>query len=101
MIAEARKLVEGGKWSRAGAVLARQVLEEQLEAVLGPDVCRCSARARFLVLEEKLGRGVARELAYVYGRLSGVCHYHPYDLGPTREELLGWIDVVERAGAVG
>jgi hypothetical protein len=30
----------------------------------------------------------------VWAALSGACHYHPYDLAPTREELRGWRDVV-------
>lgn len=30
----------------------------------------------------------------VWSALSHSCHYHPYDLAPTREELEAWRDAV-------
>ena len=38
---------------------------------------------------------VGRRASHVWGVLSGASHYHPYDLTPTREELVTWCDTLQ------
>ena len=55
----------------------------------------CSARAQLLCLGKHIGDEPLGQRAHVaWATLSGACHYHAYDLAPTREELRGWRDVV-------
>ena len=80
-----------GLWPRAAAVLGRQALEAKILLLIGDDFGACSMRAQLLILEEKIGRARAGELGLVYGALSEVCHYHPYQSAPVESELRGWI----------
>ena len=43
---------------------------------------------------KRSGASAHQRAHVVWAALSGACHYHPYDLAPTREELRGWRDVV-------
>jgi hypothetical protein len=58
-------------------------------------------RRRSCCLGRYLGdQPLAQRAHVVWSALSASCHYHVYDLAPTREELQGWRDsvseVVER-----
>jgi hypothetical protein len=87
-----------GLWPRAAVLLARQSLEVALAtywSAKAPGVESCSTRAQLLCLghwlsNERLGR----RAHHVWSVLSGASHYHPYDLAPTREELVVWCDTV-------
>ena len=88
-------LATQGLWPRAAAVLGRQALEAKILSLIGDEFAECSMRAQLLVLEEKIGRNRAGELAFVYGSLSEACHYHPYQPDPVASELRGWIGLAQ------
>lgn len=87
-----------GLWPRAATLLTRQALEVALRTFWSkraPGVEACSARAQLLCLGRFIGDEPLGYRAHmVWSVLSSACHYHPYDLAPTREELLGWRDAV-------
>jgi len=93
-----------GLWPRAAAVLTSQALEVAIATFWGvqaPGVEACSRKAQLLCLGRYLGDEPLGQRAHVaWSGLSGSCHYHVYDLAPTREELQAWRDsvfeVVER-----
>ncbi len=101
----ARRLVEGpdpgtrGLWPRAALLLTRQALELALDRLWQrrePGLEFCSARAQFLCLGAYLGdAGLAREAHAAWQSMSRGCHYRPYELPPTAEELTRWLDVVD------
>lgn len=102
----ARRLVEDGDpgtrglWPRAALLLARQALELAVDDVWRrrePGLEHCSARAQFLCLGPYLGDdSLAREAHVAWYAMSDGCHYRPYELPPTAEELARWLDVVDR-----
>ena len=56
-----------------------------------------TARGQFLALRLYLADdGLAAEGHATWSLLSRACHHHPYDLQPSRDEVLGWIDAAER-----
>ncbi len=93
-----------GFWPRAAALLTRQALEVAIATFwskTAPGVEACSRKAQLLCLGRYLGDESLAQRAHVaWSALSGSCHYHVYDLAPTREELQAWRDsvfeVVER-----
>jgi hypothetical protein len=90
-----------GLWPRAAVLLKRQALEVALKtywSAVAPGVETCSARAQLLCLGPYLGdAGVARRAHQAWTALSRAAHFHPYELPPTREELLAWHEVVLEA----
>jgi hypothetical protein len=101
----ARRLVEGpdpgtrGLWPRAALLVTRQALELALDRLWQrrePGLESCSARAQFLCLGPYLGdAALAREAHAAWQSMSRGCHYRPYELPPTAEELTRWLDVVD------
>jgi hypothetical protein len=87
-----------GLWSRAAVLLARQSLEVALKtywSVKAPGIEECSTRAQLLCLGAYVGDDdLGRRANQVWAVLSRASHVHPYELSPTREELLTWIDTV-------
>ena len=82
---------------RGAAMLARQALEGALHEALeadGVDPVRMSFRTQLECLRHlrELGE-LARDAAYVWAALSRVTHYHGYELPPTREALIGWMEM--------
>ena len=110
LLAEVDQLLEhpslgtAGLWPRAAALLTRQALEVAIATYwskAAPGVEVCSRRAQMLCLRRYLGdEALAQRAHVVWSSLSAGCHYHVYDLAPTREELQGWretvMEVVER-----
>lgn len=106
LLAEARRLVDRpdapleGCWPRATALLARQALEEALDAFWDekkPDVRSVRAQQpKLLCLPSYLDGATARQAAHVWVMLSGACHHHAYDLPPTVDELTTWLDQVDQ-----
>ncbi len=90
-----------GLWPRAAALLARQSLESALRvywsrAAMGAH--EVNTRAQLLCLGHYLSdEPLARRIHQVWASLSGACHHHPYELAPTRDELLAWCDGVADA----
>jgi hypothetical protein len=81
---------------RAAAVLARQALEAalaELWTARGLTLAGCSTRAQLACLRSYLGDDrLAADIQHTWGALTGVCHHHPYELGPTATELRAWLD---------
>jgi len=110
ILASARSLLDRastettGLWPRAAVLLQRQALEVSLKtywSAKAPGVEECSTRAQFLCLGTYLrmssgskGADVARRAHQAWAALSSAPHFHPYELVPTREELLAWDEVV-------
>jgi hypothetical protein len=60
-----------------------------------PGVEECSTRAQLLCLGRFLeDPEIARRAYQTWGALSRAAHFHPYELPPTREELVAWTEVV-------
>lgn len=85
-----------GLWPRACAVLIRQALEGAVSEVLRvrlPGSQAANRRVQFLCLGRALGdRGRARELGYVWGRISEVLHQGAGGLPPSEVQLRGWLE---------
>jgi len=115
LLAEARAIITRsdsattGVWPRAATYLARQALEEAIDefwrrgdaaiATLND----CSMETQMACLPQFLDPVLARQVGYVWTALSGACHFHPYELGPTAEELDRWlydVDLVVAATSV-
>jgi hypothetical protein len=104
ILASARRLLDRasadtrGLWPRAAVLLQRQALEVGLKtywSAKAGGVEECSARAQFLCLGAYLrNEPVARRAHLSWTALSRAAHFHPYELPPTREELLAWNDAV-------
>lgn len=110
ILASAKQLIERsssdtrGLWPRAAVLLQRQALEVALKtywSAKARGVEECSTRAQFLCLGSYLrNEPVSRRAHLAWTALSRAAHFHPYELPPTREELLAWHDsVLEIVGA--
>jgi hypothetical protein len=105
LLAAARSMIErpaettAGVWPRAAALLARQALEVSLKtywSAKSSGTEEVSMRAQLLCLEAMISDDdIARRAHGAWGALSRACHYHAYELAPTREELLAWCEDVE------
>jgi len=104
LLASAHSLIERhstdtrGLWPRAAVLLTRQSLEVALKtywSLKAPGTEECSTRAQLLCLGAYAGDDdMGRRANQVWTMLSSASHVHPYELSPTREELLTWIDTV-------
>lgn len=87
-------------WGRGGAVLARQAIELSLEefwAQRAMPMMLASGRGQFLGLRLYFSDPDATTEGYVtWALLSRACHHHPYELQPTRDEVLAWVEAAER-----
>jgi hypothetical protein len=104
LLAAARSLADRpdvntrGLWPRAAVLLARQSLEVALKtywSAKAPGVEESSLRAQLLCLGTWVSdEPLARRGHQAWSALSRASHHHPYELTPTRDELLGWFDTV-------
>lgn len=89
-----------GMWPRAAVLLARQSLEVGLKtywSAKARGVEECSARAQLLCLGAYIADDeLAGQASQAWGALSRAAHFHPYELPPTREELVGWCDTIAK-----
>ncbi len=86
-------------WGRAAAVLGRQAVESSLQEFWtrhSPEMTASTARGQFLAVRLFLDERVAADGHATWSLLSRACHHHPYDLQPSRDEVVGWIDAAER-----
>jgi hypothetical protein len=88
------------RWQRAAAIVTRAALELALDEFWrnrARGVADSFAmRSKMLCLPTYLGDPQQAHAAYqVWASLSGACHRHAYDLEPTIDELLGWIEAVD------
>src|SRR2546430_11692800 len=90
-----------GLWRRAAAMLGRQALEGSLAELWRSQASgleEASFRTQFLCLPAFLGNkdALAGRVNHVWWSLTRVCHYHPYRLSPTVDELTDWLDTIEQ-----
>lgn len=89
-----------GRWPRAAAALGRQSIEAALADFWRknePSLAESSYRAQLLSLPVYHNDPqLAREVSSAWGQLSRACHYHPYELPPTQQELQYLLGVVSR-----
>lgn len=87
-----------GLWARASAMLARQALEGALREFLlaeAPGAQEAPFRTQLLLLRSlHRDRDLATRAAYAWVALTHATHHEGYELGPTAEELRGWIETV-------
>jgi hypothetical protein len=87
-----------GLWPRAAVLLARQSLEVALKtywSAKAAGVEESSMRAQLLCLGTWVSNEpLARRAHQAWSALSRASHHHPYELTPTRDELIGWFDTV-------
>ncbi len=105
LLVHARALLDGEgassirPWPRACALLTRQALEELLAchwAQLGwSGLTDASARSQFICLATLEDTPLTGSVTVTWVELSNACHLHAYELAPTADELLRWIEVVE------
>jgi hypothetical protein len=86
-------------WPRTAALLARQALEQAVDArwaampaTLG--MRQANMHSQLISLPCYLDPDLARQIAYTWAALSNACHYRPYELAPNSAELISWIDDV-------
>jgi hypothetical protein len=104
LLTAARSLVDRpggdtrGLWPRAAVFLARQSLEVALKTYWSAKAAgaeESSMRAQLLCLGTWVSdEPLARRAHQVWSALSRASHHHPYELTPTRDELIGWFDAV-------
>lgn len=59
-----------------------------------PGLEHCSTHAQLLCLGEYIrDRTLVRSTVAAWADLSCACHHHPYELGPTGDELDAWLVV--------
>jgi hypothetical protein len=84
-----------GVWPRAAALLARQALEQGIEAYWrrrGVALDRLSTRPQLICLSRYLGnKDLAGRAAHAWSSLTRACHHHPYELSPSHAELRNWL----------
>jgi hypothetical protein len=89
-----------GLWPRAAALLARQALEQSLDAfwkTKGLPLASLPMRPQLLCLPRYLDDApLAATLSHTWTALTHACHHHPYELPPTTGELLQWIAITRR-----
>ena len=84
-----------GVWPRATALLARQALESGLDDLWhrrAPSLTDCSLKAQLLCLRSYIDSNTAERAAHTWVVLSRACHHHPYELSPTADELVSWVE---------
>ncbi|CAG7643560.1 hypothetical protein [Actinacidiphila bryophytorum] len=79
---------------RGAAFALRAALESAVDTALkatpSAPAPHTSTRAKLLCLRGSTDAETARRARAVWVLLCLGCHYHQYDLGPTREEVLAW-----------
>ncbi|WP_436791972.1 hypothetical protein [Yinghuangia sp. YIM S10712] len=89
---------------RGAAFALRAALEAAVAATLSSasvEVTAGGSRARFLCLRFCVDASTARRAKAVWGALCVACHYHHYELGPSKEQVLSWhADVVAVLGCL-
>ena len=89
-----------GIWPRAAALLARQALEQGLDAYWrgrGLKLADLATKSQLICLADYLGdSGIAGRASHAWSSLTRACHHHPYELQANHAELKDWLDAVEQ-----
>jgi hypothetical protein len=87
-----------GIWPRAAALLARQALEQGLDAYWrgrGVALHNIGTRPQLICLLAYLpDTDVAARASHAWSCLTRACHHHPYELPPGHAELKSSLDAV-------
>lgn len=78
---------------RGAAFALRAALEAAVAATLSAasvEVTAGGSRARFLGLRVCVDASTARRAKALWGALCLACHYHQYELGPSKEQVRSW-----------
>ena len=104
LLAAAQRLLDrpdartAGIWPRAAAILARQALEQGLDAYWRSKGLRLDALAtkpQLICLGAYLtDGGIAGRASHAWAALTHACHHHPYEVHASPAELSSWIDTV-------
>ncbi len=101
----ARRLCVSTEWStlpwstRAVALLVRQSVETWLGeywAFTSPVMTTVPRRAQFLMLHDRLPAAAVAEAHGTWSQLSHACHHRVFDLEPSRDQAVRWIEQAER-----
>jgi hypothetical protein len=92
-----------GLWPRAAAMLGRQSLEASLAEFWRSQAAgleEASFKTQLLCLPAFLGTkdSLAGRINHVWWSLTRVCHYNPYRLSPTVDELTDWLETIASFG---
>ncbi len=91
------------RWPRAAAGLIRQAIENSLIvywASFEPSMIEASMRAQLLAVRVDFpDEELAESVSAAWASLSRACHYHPYELAPTAEELQANAETAQRFAA--
>lgn len=93
-VLDGRHAVSSSQLSRMAALLARQALEEVVDALCGPEMRRASMRSRLLYLRVLVDSHTANRAGIAWSGLSQACHQHAYELTPTTAEVGYLMDLV-------
>lgn len=87
---------DGGQL-RGAAIALRTAVELAVDAFLEgavPGLSKVTMRAKMLCLPGYAHSKVARRARTTWSHLCLACHYHQYEIGPTREQVGVWRDEV-------
>ena len=104
LLAAAQRLLErpdartAGIWPRAAALLARQALEQGLDAYWRSKdlkLATLATKPQLICLSTYLqDQGVAGRANHAWSSLSRACHHHAYELAANQAELQDWTRAV-------
>lgn len=80
--------------SRVAALIARQALEDAVNAWCGPGMRRASVRSRLVYLRVLVNLERAELATVAWHGLSRAVHHHAYELHPTADETQHLLDLV-------
>ena len=86
-VLDGRSSVPRAQLSRVAALLARQALEDAVDALCGPPMSRASMRSRLLYVRVLVDADTADRASSAWLGLSQACHQHAYELTPTPSEV--------------
>lgn len=96
----APKNSEAGNSARLAAFLARQAVEDLIDArcalVCGVEVIGATAKAKLAVLKSLDASPAGAALIAAWHQLTSFCHHHAYHLSPTVSEVREECRAVER-----
>ena len=104
LLAAARQLLDrpdaktAGIWPRAAALLARQALEQGLDAYWrskGLKLDTLGTKPQLICLQAYLSDAdLAGRASHAWSALTQACHHHPYELPASHAELKEWLNAV-------
>ncbi len=104
LLAAAQRLLDrpdaktAGIWPRAAALLARQALEQGIDAYWrskGLKLATLGTKPQLICLPAYLSDpDLAGRASHAWSALTQACHHHPYELPASPAELKAWLTTV-------